>query len=533
MPEEHLLEGIEVNSDAGATHPSQGPSTRSNRSVNTSASDMAKNDRTWTPWSQEHKIRPFDNQAYWENKEFDDFMKNCKYPNVLKDEREKIVELLQRMGDVSEGAVEDIRSWIENICTEKLEDTDRYNFRGWFPHLCASWKSFINTKRRKKNESGCRKSVDNIIEVAFELRPNSDHVWQPEMELVLPGKPNKAVADAITSKDLPERWQNIVEAVPNDFIFRWSYSTSITLSIITSAFEAKVDDFDTAIRQITMDFYSAQLQRCTLCCRDGPVFGTILNRGTLTFLVSYWDGNELCVQPILQRPYSLNFLPDLLESYFILCRISEFQSRWLENEFKHWDSDVMAQRSKLLNAAFKRPWRSEKSRRPGKDSTSGGLQAGGTGPARQSDMVLDKGSVDGVDFSEGGCLSTVNDISTCGISVAPQKHKQSAFLYNWLRDAQSFIGRYEDPNTDPWDNVSDGETATFIDEHRMSDKAHYDNVNVVVLDCDGPVRDGLQIHSEGTYPSDHLPIKGPDRAVSLFKGAFDNASSENCIRHTV
>ncbi|EJC99908.1 uncharacterized protein FOMMEDRAFT_170403 [Fomitiporia mediterranea MF3/22] len=530
MPEEDVLEGIELNSDAGATHSSQGPSARSNRSVNTSASDMTRNVRTWTTWSQEHRIRPFDNQAYWENKEFDDFMKNCKYPNVLKDEREKIVELLQCMGDVSEGAVEDIRSWIENICTEKLEDTDRYNFRGWFPHLCASWKSFINAKRREKNKSSCRKGVDNIIEVAFELRPNSDHFWQPEMELALPGKPNKVVADTITSKDLPERWQSIVHGVPNNFTLRWSYSTSIPLSIITSAFEAKVDDFDTAIRQITMDFYSAQLQRRALCCKDGPVFGTILDQESLIFLVSYWDGNEL---PILQRPYSLTFLPDLLESYFILCSISEFQSQWLENEFKQWDSDVMAQRLKLNNAALKRPWHGKKGQRPGKDSASGGPQAGGTGSAGQSDIVLDKGSVDGVDFSEGGRPSSVDDISTCSTSVAPQKHKQSAFLYNWLRDAQSFIGCYEDPNTDPWDNVSDGETATLTDEYKMSEGAPYDNVNVVIVDCHGPVGDGLQIHSEDTHPSDHLPIKGPDQAVLLFNKPFDNASLENRIRHTV
>ncbi|EJC99927.1 uncharacterized protein FOMMEDRAFT_160402 [Fomitiporia mediterranea MF3/22] len=516
MTEEDVPETIEVNSDAGAIDSSQEPFSRSNHSVNTSAADMARSVRAWTTWSQVHKIRPFDEQAYWENEEFDDFMKNCKYPNVLKCERENIVELLQYMGDVSESAVEDIRSWIENICSEKLEDIDRYNFRGWFPHICASWKSFINAKGREKNKSSCRKGVDNIIEVAFELRPNSDHVWQSEMELVLPDKPNKAVANTITSKDLPERWQSIVHGVPNNFTLRWSYSTSIPLSIITSAFEAKANNLDTAIRQITMDFYSAQLHRRALCCnKDGPVFGTILNQESLTFYVSYWDGDEL---PILQRPYSLTFLPDLLESYFILCRISEFQSQWLENEFRQWDSDIIAQRSKLFNAVAKRPWRGEK--RSDKGPTSGAPQAGGTGSAGQSDMMLDKGSVDSFDFSEGGHPLTVDDISACSTSIAPQKHKQSAFLYRWLREAQSFIGHYKNPNTDLWDNVSD-------------DEAYYENDNIIVVDCDEPVGDGLQIHGEDTHPSDHLAMKGLDQATVLFSKPFDNASSESRIRHTV
>ena len=64
-------------------------------------------------------------------------------------------------------------------------------------------------------------------------------------------------------------------------------------NVVTFAFEAKVDDFKVARQQLIMDLYVLQKHRRALSIKDGPVFGTVLDNGSVQFYVMYWKENRM------------------------------------------------------------------------------------------------------------------------------------------------------------------------------------------------------------------------------------------------
>lgn len=108
--------------------------------------------------------------------------------------------------------------------------------------------------------------------------------------------PESVRADAIVTKTLPSKWLRIIQHYRGRHVFSWSWESLLSAreaSIISLCFEAKQDDFAKVLRQLQLDFYSAQKHRRALGMKDGLVFGAILNAGVLTYYVSFWDGDFL------------------------------------------------------------------------------------------------------------------------------------------------------------------------------------------------------------------------------------------------
>ncbi|EJC99099.1 uncharacterized protein FOMMEDRAFT_23021 [Fomitiporia mediterranea MF3/22] len=124
---------------------------------------------------------------------------------------------------------------------------------------------------------------------------------------------------------------------------------------VTSVWEWKLKAFKVVKRQEQLTMYSSQLHRRALCLRDGPVFGATLDQNELVLYVSNWEEDAVVVRRVL-RPYDLRFFSHFIESYFMLSRIAEFQSSWIQAEMRRWDEDPKRQRSEV-EASAKKPWR--------------------------------------------------------------------------------------------------------------------------------------------------------------------------------
>ncbi|EJC97683.1 uncharacterized protein FOMMEDRAFT_32446 [Fomitiporia mediterranea MF3/22] len=165
------------------------------------------------------------------------------------------------------------------------------------PILVNAWKTTLIHAESKVNEAAHRRGADIImIEQAFQNRPGADHIWRPEIDMVLPDTPDTVKADAVASLTLPEEWSSFLKQIYNQYVFSWTWTVELIdlpESTVTFSFEAKVDDFKVVLRQVQLTIFSSQLHRRALGLEDGPVFGATFNKNILRFYVSNWENDTV------------------------------------------------------------------------------------------------------------------------------------------------------------------------------------------------------------------------------------------------
>ncbi|EJC98184.1 uncharacterized protein FOMMEDRAFT_171140 [Fomitiporia mediterranea MF3/22] len=341
-----------------------------------SASRLCEMPDEWDIWASKHKIRFVSED--WKNETFDDFMASLKYPRYIQSEGllHRVERLVSRDPKGAE-AIRKFKTWRNGLSDTRLEDCDTYGFEEGLFFLVACWRSISFQASTAGGEASIRKAIHDLIELAFQLRPGADQAWRSEVEMALPDSPETVRAGTVVTWNFRDDWDTVVKRFNNNYVFSWASSPDliyIQRSIITFLFEAKLHKPQVARRRIQLTMYSSQLHRRALCLRDGPVFGASLDHNVLTFYVSYWKGDTVIVQSIIGKYEVLDFA-DFVEIYFILCRISEFQSSWLQEEMARWNEDPEGQKAKLKESRTRR-WRREYREFGNRNHAEGGNREG-------------------------------------------------------------------------------------------------------------------------------------------------------------
>ncbi|KAH8112425.1 hypothetical protein DFH11DRAFT_492161 [Phellopilus nigrolimitatus] len=298
----------------------------------------------------------------WSNPEFDRMMGEVKYPLCI---RSAAVTELFRTYDPTDS----VSRWVTSLVDGKLEveDTsDPYSFKLVYPALACAWKSVNNALERNEGEASKRKGVDTLIEIAFDVRPGGKHAVALEMDIVLPEKAQMPVKVALAKADslalimLPLEWCRVyMTSDIRSRCFEWatpSSDHSLTPSVITFAFEAKQENRQAAVSQLTMYLVSGQHHRRALGLKDSPLFGAVLVNTTFSVFVCLWDKEYLTTYP---TKYCWDFMKgsEFIECYFFLSRLSDYMHDIIRVEFEDWDKDRAAHHAKIQENLCKPSWR--------------------------------------------------------------------------------------------------------------------------------------------------------------------------------
>ncbi|KAL5534781.1 hypothetical protein ACEPAG_1245 [Sanghuangporus baumii] len=288
---------------------------------------------TWTIWSTTHP-NVFTEET-WANQRSGEF--ELKYPDYLRDEQ---IQYLIIDDPLDAEGITWFRSWLAMSDSDSFETTDPLRSGNWFSHLWLSWKKLVYNGSEYSNESAQRQAADDLIIYAFQMRNGAGHVFRPQVPVLVP--PDQLISDAMTTMDLPGPWAFYIQGLKNRYIFSWSWR-----SVLSTLYGA----------QKLSTLYGAQKHRRALGMTDGFVFGSILNDGEMSIYVSHWRNDTLIVDDVF-HPFKLEIFGYFVECFFSLCKISDFQKKWLEDEFGRWNEAMNVQKKKLFDASeSKDVWR--------------------------------------------------------------------------------------------------------------------------------------------------------------------------------
>ena len=73
--------------------------------------------------------------------------------------------------------IDHLKDWRRRLEPEEYEDDDRFMLRSHITHIVTSWKFALHNIGLGSYEDAHRKAADDLISLAFQLRPNSGHTF--------------------------------------------------------------------------------------------------------------------------------------------------------------------------------------------------------------------------------------------------------------------------------------------------------------------------------------------------------------------
>ncbi|KAI0277646.1 hypothetical protein BC826DRAFT_1192585 [Russula brevipes] len=124
----------------------------------------------------------------------DTFYDEIKYPHFVKDDNfiTLITEHERKMvGQISYRPLPSFQGWAQSLQDNQLESNDQYKIQNWSSALFAFWNSTLSARALQGNEAEICRGVDLMVQLAFQLRLEADHIVRMEKDLPLPGSPGK------------------------------------------------------------------------------------------------------------------------------------------------------------------------------------------------------------------------------------------------------------------------------------------------------------------------------------------------------
>ncbi|KAF8661955.1 hypothetical protein AX16_001250 [Volvariella volvacea WC 439] len=311
----------------------------------------------YTRWLSTHNVK-YDS-TWWAPANFMTHMTTVVYPEYVL--TEDALHIVQGILSWRPKGVKDFERWCKSIGA-RLEQGDRYQFKNNLSTFATLWHSLTNKFERGEPEAALRLALDVQGFIAFEQCAAADKQWRSEPLLSLPWgseSPDCVRVDAIVTATVPSDLQSLIPDGPVGSWGNTKTARSELPSVVVFIMEAK-DSMrdDQVLRQLQMSFYSAHLHRKRLAMESGPIFGATLIGTNVRLYVSHMVDKDLIVQPI-RGFYRLACFNEYLRLYFDLCRISEYQTRWLEEEFERWRGDQTIQGQKIDTMAAREGFYSE------------------------------------------------------------------------------------------------------------------------------------------------------------------------------
>ena len=74
---------------------------------------------------------------------------------------------------------ESFEEWVSDLSSEEVhfEDGDSYELETWLMYIFGSWLSASSKLNAGDSVKARKKAVDNLIELAFQVRSGADQVW--------------------------------------------------------------------------------------------------------------------------------------------------------------------------------------------------------------------------------------------------------------------------------------------------------------------------------------------------------------------
>ncbi|KAF8640185.1 hypothetical protein AX16_010240 [Volvariella volvacea WC 439] len=290
--------------------------------------------------------------APWAPADFTSHMEAMHYPEYLL--TEDALHFVQGILSQRPKGIRDFQLWRESIAAQ-TEEGDKYQLKYNLPALAVLWHRLADQSEQREPEAALRAALDTQGYIAFQQRPGADQRWRSEPLLTLPGSPEGldcVRADAIVTANVPSDLARLIKVGPAG---SWGSTKAVQTehpSVVVFVVQMEKDSVedDQALRQLQVSFYSAHLHRERLAMKSGPIFGATMAGTNVRLYVSHMVEKELTVQPILDDYRLCNF-NDYLSLYFDLCRISEYQSRWLEDENQRWRGGRKIQGEKISTIA--------------------------------------------------------------------------------------------------------------------------------------------------------------------------------------
>ncbi|OCB90781.1 hypothetical protein A7U60_g1966 [Sanghuangporus baumii] len=432
-------------------------------------------------WSSTHP-NAFTEET-WVNQRSGEF--ELKYPDYLRDEQ--IQYLISNDPRDAEG-ITSFQTWLAMSSSDSFETADPLLSGNWFSHLWLSWKKLAYNGGKYLNGNAQRQAADDLIIYAFQMRNGAGHVVRPQAPFLVP--PDQLISDAVTTMDLPRPWAFYIQGLKSRYLFSWSWYRSIVDSlkpnVITFVFSAEQNYVKVVKRKLIMALYGAQKQRRALRMTDGFVFGSILNNGEMSIYVSYWRNDTLIVEAVF-HPFKLEIFGYFVECFFALCKISDFQKKWLEDEFGRWNEAMNVQKKKLFDASeSKDVWRDRpddgpsapphKTKRSSADPNVRKVMAEARilaqaimSNSRRSEIIY---------FPTKRNIVAFNIVTDAGAS---ERDYQKYYPASWIEEASKRRCEFEDP--DPFLPIESGvivhddakASSSRLDTESVSDRTQFDS----------------------------------------------------------
>ncbi|KAI0286187.1 hypothetical protein BC826DRAFT_959893 [Russula brevipes] len=235
-----------------------------------------------------------------------------------------------QVGQISYRPLLSFKGWAQSLQDNQLESNDQYKIQNWSSALFAFWNSTLSARALQGNEAEIRRGVDLMVQLAFQLRLEANHIVQMEKDLPLPGSPGKAIADLIAMMKLPLDWIKFLSPLKNQHVFNAGLQPG---NVITFLYEAKCNDETTASHQLSFYLCSAQHQHQAIGFTDGQLFGAILNGSILKIYASWWEHNTVMIYPT-QYQLPLGTFPEFLTCYIFLCKLANHIAHGVDAVFQ-------------------------------------------------------------------------------------------------------------------------------------------------------------------------------------------------------
>ncbi|KAL5495819.1 hypothetical protein ACEPAI_1283 [Sanghuangporus weigelae] len=425
-------------------------------------------EETWTIWSSTHPNAFM--EETWANQRSGEF--ELKYPDYLRDDEQLVDQNQYLISDDPRDAegITSFRNWLAMSSSDSFETADPLRSGNWFSHLWLSWKKLYFS-----------------LTIAF----------RPQAPVLVP--PDQLISDAVTTMDLPGPWAFYIQGLKNRYIFSWSFYRSVvdnlTPNVITFVFEAKQNDVKVVKRQLIMLFYGAQKHRRALGMTDGFIFGSILNNGEISIYVSHWR-NEIwyvfifcirqqlieCARKIVEavfHPFKLEIFGYFVECFFALCKISDFQKKWLEEEFGRWNEAMNVQRKKLFDASeSKDVWRDRPDDGPSAptNKTKRGSADSNAKKVMAEARILAQAIMSNSRRSEIIYSPTERNIVAFNIVIdagTSERDYQGYYSASWVEEAGKHHNEFDDP--DPFLPIESG---VIVHDDAKASSSHSDTESV-------------------------------------------------------
>ncbi|KAM6495281.1 hypothetical protein JOM56_009904 [Amanita muscaria] len=280
-----------------------------------------------------------------------------------------------------------VRTWASTL---RAVEGDEYGIIPALPILALAYSRFRKTSNNYSSEHTQRRSIDDIIELAFSARLDChcDFKTEDSYRLVASAGNPDAQSDALVT--IPST--TIADKIQVDRLYfrgdrtifhhlYWSTGGAThDFSIIGFAGEFKKDDNDCNENQLIMVLATAQAQRKALSLKPSIIMGAIACRGRVQIFSSYWtsDDSLVCIYAHEQQ-FNLSDPIQVIRLYVFCSKLERHFQGTLALELKTWNTPTEIT---LQSRKWRSPGHIRKRRRTEEsgNGSNGGRGGGSDGP---------------------------------------------------------------------------------------------------------------------------------------------------------